>query len=111
MKIDELEFVEDLIYYDGPLLSHYKNSNEDTWLYYWVSCNSECNKWLLIKLDSLQILQDFKDSKISLLELIRDHYKELFIQEIDSSLQVRKNIEIDYSDLDPSFLPSQDSYY
>ena len=35
--------VADLIYYDGPLLSHYVSNKGENYLFYWVDVDNEYN--------------------------------------------------------------------
>ena len=39
--------VADLIYYDGPLLSHYVSNKGENYLFYWVDVDNEYNRWVV----------------------------------------------------------------
>lgn len=39
LSIVELTKVSDLIYFDGPFLSHYVHKSGDNYLSYWVDCD------------------------------------------------------------------------
>ena len=43
--------VADLIYYDGPLLSHYVSNKGENYLFYWVDVDNEYNRWVVIRTD------------------------------------------------------------
>jgi hypothetical protein len=38
--------VSDLLYYEGPLLSHFRDSNDNHFFFYWVDVNEVYNRWL-----------------------------------------------------------------
>jgi hypothetical protein len=44
-----LTHVEDLEYYDGPLLSEFRDSKGDSWLYYWVDLGDRLSRWLVCR--------------------------------------------------------------
>ena len=49
--------VADLIYYDGPLLSHYVSNKGENYLFYWVDVDNEYNRWVVIRTDIFSIQQ------------------------------------------------------
>jgi hypothetical protein len=54
--------VTDLIYFDGPLLSHYIDNSGENYIFYWIDVNSTFNRWLFFRVD-LNLLQDFVNKK------------------------------------------------
>lgn len=81
--LKELIKVSDLIYFDGPLLSHFQTKNKDNYLFYWVDVNETHNRWLILR-TSLDKLQAFVGKKISLLELVQ-HPDDNFLYKVDIS--------------------------
>ena len=61
--------IADLIYFEGPLLSHYVSSKGDDYLFYWVDSDSNDNRWLVLRV-SLANLQKYIGKDITLRELI-----------------------------------------
>ena len=49
LSIVELTKVSDLIYFDGPFLSHYVHKSGDNYLSYWVDCDDEFQRWLVFR--------------------------------------------------------------
>ena len=89
--------IADLIFFEGPLLSHYVSSKGDDYLFYWVDKDERDNRWLVLRV-SLSSLQKYMAKDISLRELIEnpnDGY--LYQVDIDNDLN--------YHD-PPSILPS-----
>jgi len=103
--------VTDLIYFDGPLLSHYIDNSGENYIFYWIDVNSTFNRWLFFRVD-LNLLQDFVNKKIPLYDLILNR-SELFLYSVDIDTDDQySNIRLVLTkDLDTSYLPSQKSFY
>ena len=63
--------VADLIYFDGPLLSHYMSDKGENYLFHWADADDEYNRWLVLRTDILSIKQ-YLDKKINLRSLIME---------------------------------------
>jgi len=103
--------VSDLIYFDGPLLSHYTSEKGDNYLYYWVDVDDVYNRWLIIRTDIFSI-QQYLDKKISLHSIVSDP-NDGFVYAVDiDSNAVYHNIKVvKINDLPENYLPSFESYY
>lgn len=55
--VSGLQHVSDLIYADGPLLSHYVHPKGDSYLYYWCDCDDASHRWMLIRVSEFDVLQ------------------------------------------------------
>jgi len=53
----KLTKVSDLIYFDGPLLSHYMSSKGENYLFYWVDVDETYNRWMVVRTDIITIQQ------------------------------------------------------
>lgn len=67
----ELEFVRDLEEFDGPLLSEFRSSDGDTFLYYWCDCDERANRWLVVRTPRQDLFR-YLVGRVSLRSLIRD---------------------------------------
>lgn len=103
--------VSDLIYYDGPLLSHFVNANDDNLLFFWVDTDNIVNRWMVIRVSLLSI-QKYTKKKITLLELLRSSLDGtiLFI-ELNSEIECVNAICTSSLKIPEEYLPSSDSYY
>src|ERR1700749_1922292 len=82
---DNLEKVYDLVYFEGPLLSHYKSGN-DNLLFYWVDVDLDHNRWLVIKVEEEQLVKYLR-KKISLRDIVLENIKSfMFVVDINSEL-------------------------
>lgn len=67
----DLEFIRDIEEFDGPLLSEFRSSAGDSFLYYWCDCNEEANRWLVVRTPRQDLFRYFV-GRISLRSLIRE---------------------------------------
>ena len=103
--------IADLIYFDGPFLSHYVSGKGDDYLFYWVDKDENDNRWLVLRI-SLANLQKYIDKELSLRELIEtpnDGY--LYSVDIDNNINYHNIKLIQPSALPDEYLPETDSYY
>lgn len=103
--------IADLIYFDGPFLSHYVGEKGDDYLFYWVDKDENDNRWLVLRV-SLANLQKYIDKELSLRELIEtpnDGY--LYSVDIDNNINYHNIKLIQPSALPEEYLPGADSYY
>lgn len=103
--------IADLIYFDGPLLSHYVSSKGDDYLFYWVDRDSLDNRWLVLRV-SLASLQRYMAKELSLRELIEnpnDGY--LYCVDVDDTICYHDVVLVQPADLPDEYLPESDSYY
>ena len=103
--------IADLVYFDGPFLSHYVSSKGEDYLFYWVDRDNADNRWLVLRV-SLSSLQRYIGKEITLRELIEspnDGY--LYTVDVDNDLRYHNVKLIQPSSLPENYLPATDSYY
>ena len=103
--------VADLIYFEGPLLSHYVSSKGDDYLFYWVDRDDSDNRWLVLRV-SLANLQKYIGNVITLRELIEnpnDGY--LYSVDVNNDICYHDIKLIQPSALPEDYLPESASYY
>lgn len=103
--------ISDLIYFDGPLLSHYVSGKGDDYLFYWVDNDVQNNRWLALRVNMTN-LQKYTSKLLTLRELIEnpnDGYVYCF--DIDNDLHYHNIHLVQPSDLPEDYLPEEDSYY
>lgn len=111
LSIVELTKVSDLIYFDGPFLSHYVHESGDNYLSYWVDCDDEFQRWLVFRV-GITSLQKYVDKKMSLLDVIRqldDDFVYLVDVDVDGKMTTPKILFL--NQLPDDYLPEADSYY
>lgn len=63
--------ISDLIYFDGPLLSHYIYDAGDNFLFYWLDADREFNRWMIVR-TSEEAIRKYVGKDIPLIQLIRN---------------------------------------
>jgi len=103
--------IADLIYFEGPFLSHYVSSKGDDYLFYWVDRDDNDNRWLVLRV-SLANLQKYIAKEITLRELIEapnDGY--LYSVDVNNDICYHDVKLVQPSALPEEYLPETDSYY
>ena len=111
LSIVELTKVSDLIYFDGPFLSHYIHKSGDNYLAYWVDCDNEFQRWLVFRV-GITSLQKYVDKRMSLLDVIKqldDGLVYLVDVDVDGKTTTPKILFL--NQLPDDYLPEADSYY
>lgn len=103
--------IADLIYFEGPLLSHYVSSKGDDYLFYWVDRDEHDNRWLVLRV-SLANLQKYIGKEMTLRELI-EHPNDGYLYAVDVNNDIRYHDVklVQPSALPEEYLPEADSYY
>ena len=103
--------IADLIYFEGPFLSHYVSSKGDDYLFYWVDSDDTDNRWLVLRV-SLANLQKYIGKEITLRELIQnpnDGY--LYAVDVNNDIHYHDVKLLQPASLPEEYLPESDSYY
>ena len=103
--------IADLIYFEGPLLSHYVSSKGDDYLFYWVDSDDNDNRWLVLRV-SLANLQKYIGKEITLRDLCEnpnDGY--LYTVDVNNDICYHNARLVQPSALPDEYLPEAESYY
>jgi hypothetical protein len=103
--------VSDLIYFEGPLLSHFQSASNDHYLFYWVDVDDNFNRWLVVRV-TLDRLQSYVNGLMGLYNLLshpEDGY--LYKIDIDEELEYNDCQMIFVVDLPENYLPEKGSLY
>lgn len=115
LKVSKLAFIPekcgDLLYYDGPVLSHFidKEKPDEHYLYYWVDDNDECNRWLVFKVLEGNLIAFFEGGE-SLRSLI-EYSEILYLLDLDNELDAINIMLVTIEYLAESYLPSTSSNF
>lgn len=114
IRINHLDFVPvylgDLIYQEGPILSHFSNKENPTehYLYRWTDTDDSCNRWMVIKVTEKQLFE-LLTRQLSLYKLVHSSPFSCFL-DLDNTLQIKQIYLIPVSEIPAEYLPAQDSY-
>lgn len=103
--------IADLVYFDGPFLSHYISEKGDDYLFYWVDKDENDNRWLVLRI-SLANLQKYIGKELTLRELIENPNDGfLYAVDIDNDVRYHNVKLVQPSALPEEYKPDTDSYY
>lgn len=101
----------DLLYYEGPMLSHFQDptkSNEH-FFYRWVDYGENVNRWLIFKNSDADVLA-FLNNACSELDLIEKN-PYLILLDLDENLNKVNILLTSLSDVPNAYLPSNKAFF
>lgn len=103
--------VADLIYFDGPLLSHYMSEKGENYLFHWVDSDDEYNRWVVLRTDIISI-QNYLERKINLRSLtVEANDGFVYSVDIDDDLNYTNIKVVPIEALPDDYIPSEESFY
>lgn len=112
IKSENLVRVDDLIYFDGPLLSTYKKEDGSLFLILWVDNTNTDNRWCVIPVED-ETLTSFLDKEITLRDVINktEHviFKDLYSE--GNELLERQIKKVLVKDIPEEYMPTNESYF
>lgn len=104
-----LHRITDILYFDGPILTHYKDVDGCDYLYHWVDDDSEYNRWLVypVSEDALLAYVQGDDDIASLI----DENTLIVVLDIDTSGKHSNMQLLKARYLPEEYLPIPDIYY
>lgn len=110
-EFDNLIQLSDLIYYDGPLLSHFVGKSGENYLFYWVDVDETYNRWMFFRTTTL-VIQKYLDKKISLRDVILSLSEQyVFFVEVDDDSNFVNPRIVALQSIPQEYLPTEKSYY
>ena len=110
-NFDKFKKVADLIYFDGPLLSHYVTNKGDNYLFYWIDQDDTNNRWMFIRTDYDNI-QKYTNKKQTLRNVLSSPLDDIvYTVDIDEEGNHHNFQAHSIEDLPEDYLPTEDSYY
>lgn len=111
LNFSDLVKMSDLIFFDGPLLSHYVHKSGTNYLSYWVDCDDEYERWLVFNV-GLTYLQRYVNGEISLLNLLKGIENGLInVVDVNTDGDIINNQLVEISNLPESYFPDEDSLF
>ena len=103
--------VEDIFYYDGPLLSLFLSNKGENYIYYWVDTDQQLfNRWLIFKIDFKDFKLCYRQEK-DLKTLILSPTDFIYCVDIDDNLDYN-NVGIVYpQNLPENYLPEDNCFF
>lgn len=109
--ISKLKHRADLIEQDGPLLSLYYNDKGDYYLFYWLDCDENTNRWMILRVDT-KTLYEYLNQEKTLLDVIKnpsDNF--VWITDIDNNGKQIYTQALPSTSVPDDYLPDKDSMF
>lgn len=107
-------YIQDLLYYDGPLLSLFKNGEDELHLVLWCDNNENVNRWMRVKLSN-EHYDAYLKSEMSLKDIIlkQEHvtFYEIFADFEKDIFEEKNFIQVKTQDIPEDYMPTDESYY
>jgi hypothetical protein len=103
-------WVEDILFFDGPILALLKASSRQDYFYYWVDSDESYNRWLAIPV-SRGTIEEYKRGSLSLLSVVGEAHDRLFLLDINAALEPRTAWSVEFVSLPDDYLPPAESFY
>lgn len=110
-ELEEMDRLSDLIYYEGPLLSHFVNKSDDHYLFYWVENDDKYNRWLVARETEFDI-REYVEKRKTLYDVLTNPCDRfvLFV-DIDEDVNYTNTQMVFIEDIPPHYLPRRKSFY
>lgn len=112
-EITQFKKVADLIWFEGPLLSHFISPEKEDYLFYWADMDKDrCfEKWIIIQTNDY-LINRYINKYISLRELMLKTLNGIaFSVEIDQNINYNNIFAFSIDSIKPNYLPEEDSFY
>ncbi len=115
VKINHFDFTlskkDDLIFHEGPILTHFTNEYGWDFFMYWCDNDAEFNRWLLFRIDNL-LLKDFFLRKKSLRQLILNNRQGfVYLIDINENIEYTNKKILSINEIPIDYLPSINSFF
>ncbi len=108
---DKLVRIVDVVNFEGPLLTLYKNTaNERLFLYDWIDQDENLNRWLIYRCKPIK-LWEFINKKISHFDLFNMKNGVCYVLDIDKYLHIENVVKMDIEALPTIYFPEKEAYF
>ena len=108
LDLNQFERIEDIIFIDEPILTHYKR-NDKHFLFYLVDTLENCDNYLILEVEEESIYQ-YLTKKLSLRDLILENQNIGYFLEQDFNGNILNLDVIQTNFIDENYLPLEDSF-
>jgi hypothetical protein len=101
----------DLIFFEGPVLSHFIDEHGDDYFMRWCEMDESANRWLLLQISKEQLIKHLS-GKTSFLSLIkRTESGAVYFLDIDNNIDYKHIKHVEVGRIPEQYLPEKDSYF
>lgn len=103
------QWLEDILYFEGPILSLLKGSTTQDYFYYWCDADIICNRWMVLPVNRSDII-NYKEGNLSLYDLCNCLDQVCFV-DIDSRSEPKRGKLVSKADIPEDYIPPTESYF
>lgn len=110
-NFNEFTAICDLVYYDGPFLTHYISPDETHFLFYWVDINDDINTWIAFPV-TLSSIYSYLDKQKTLRDLFLNSIGGIaYYLDVDSEINYISQSVFSVNSAPLEVLPPENSFY
>ncbi len=106
----EFKLFHHILYYDGPILSHVKNEDNEDYLAQWVDSNDSYHRWLIFKVEPID-LKGYLNGEVSLQDLILSPKNDFVFLTDLTDIGYTNTIRLKAANLAEDYLPGSNLLY
>lgn len=106
--LPKLEWVRDIQYFEGPLLSEYKTNSGEIYALHWCDCSEVYQRWVAVRVTKRSLIE-LTAGLISIYELLKDRSQDpnLLLLDFSSTADITCAKWVRFNDLPSSYLPNE----
>jgi len=106
-----LQKVGDLVHFQGPLVSLFKDANNTPYIYNWANSDKQYNRWFIFQ-TSIKNLEAYIKGEMSHYDVIMScKNNSVYIVDLDNNIDYHNVTIINKQDIPKDYLPSKDFYH
>lgn len=102
-------WVEDIIFFDGPVLSYVRGNSQQDYFYLWVDNDWQFNRWMAIPV-TREMIRGYKNLTLSLLNIVQQNPFVIFV-DIDDAFKVKRAFQLPVRHIPSEILPKPESFF
>ena len=115
MELPKLDFtlkkMGDLLFWEGPLMSHFVNDQKEDFIFKWASKDGLHNRWMVYR-STPALLLDYFEGRINSADLIlKNPDGSVYFIDMDNDMNWRKIYLVNIQDIPKKYMPLKDSFY
>lgn len=106
--LPKFEWVRDIQYFEGPLLSEYKTKTNEIYALHWCDCSNESQRWLAVRVTKRSLLE-LTAGLISIYELLKERSQDRNPLLLDfKNNEIVSSQWVQFKDLPKEYLPEKE---
>lgn len=107
--LPKFNWVRDIQYFDGPLLSEYVTDSNEIYAFYWCDCSDVYHRWLAVRVTKRSLLE-LISGLVSIYDFLikRSQEPNLYVLDFDSDGEVGNSQLVNINNIPNSYLPEKD---